>query len=44
VRRRAAIPARWVEGLSGRTRYNDDGQVFRLIEQARQVFWDRKAA
>jgi hypothetical protein len=35
-----AIPARWLKGLSGRTRERDDGQVFRLIEQARRRFWD----
>jgi hypothetical protein len=36
-----AIPGRWVRGLSGRTRgadVEDDGQVFRLIEQARAAF------
>jgi hypothetical protein len=31
-----AIPERWIRNLSGRTRKDDDGQVFRLIEAARR--------
>jgi ADP-ribosylglycohydrolase len=37
---RKAIPKRWIDNLTGRTRRpndrRDDGQVFRLIEQARR--------
>jgi ADP-ribosyl-[dinitrogen reductase] hydrolase len=29
-----ALPARWRDGLLGRTREDDDGQVFRLIDSA----------
>jgi ADP-ribosyl-[dinitrogen reductase] hydrolase len=32
---RVALPARWVDGLLGRTREDDDGRVFELIAQAR---------
>jgi ADP-ribosyl-[dinitrogen reductase] hydrolase len=35
-----AIPERWLKGLSGRTRENDDGHVFELIEQSRRIFWE----
>ena len=31
---RAALPRRWVDGLLGRTREDDDGRVFELIDQA----------
>lgn len=34
---KSAIPPRWLEGLSGRTRENDDGHIFRLLDRARQV-------
>jgi len=30
-----AIPKRWLRNLSGRTRREDDGQVFHLVEAAR---------
>jgi ADP-ribosylglycohydrolase len=33
-----ALPERWIEGLSGRTRDNDDGQVFGLLAEAGRVF------
>jgi len=33
------IPERWVKKLTGRTRKDDDGQIFKLILQAKQVFW-----
>ncbi len=36
---RAALPARWVNNLSGWTRADDDGHVFELIQCAREVFW-----
>ncbi len=32
---RKAIPQRWIENLTGRTRRDDDGQVFRLVQAAR---------
>jgi hypothetical protein len=32
-----AIPERWIKNLPGRTRSDDEGQVFRLIERA-EVF------
>lgn len=35
-----ALPRRWRDGQLGRTAAADDGRVFELIEQARQVFWD----
>lgn len=31
---RAALPRRWVDGLLGRTREDDDGRVFALIDRA----------
>lgn len=34
-----AFPSRWIENLSGRTSMDDDGRVFSLIQQARDVFW-----
>jgi ADP-ribosylglycohydrolase len=34
-----ALPRRWREGLLGRTRFDDDGHVFELIEEARRAFW-----
>ncbi len=36
---RAGLPERWVSGLSGRTREDDDGRVFRLLEEARRIWW-----
>jgi ADP-ribosyl-[dinitrogen reductase] hydrolase len=35
-----ALPKRWIEKLSGRTHESDDGKIFELIEQAKQIFWD----
>ena len=35
------IPDRWIEGLTGRTRSNDDGEVFKLIFMAKKAFWSR---
>jgi ADP-ribosylglycohydrolase len=35
---RAGLPERWVSGLAGRTRENDDGRVFELIQKARERF------
>jgi ADP-ribosyl-[dinitrogen reductase] hydrolase len=34
-----ALPRRWVDKLLGRTRENDDGRVFELINQAEEQFW-----
>lgn len=36
---RAGLPARWMNGLLGRTSSNDDGHIFEVIEDAKQVFW-----
>jgi len=35
---RGRLPARWIDGLSGRTREADDGRVFELLDQARGAF------
>ena len=35
-----ALPVSWRENLLGRTNASNDGQVFRLIKQAKQRFWD----
>lgn len=35
------IPDRWIEGLTGRTRSSDDGEVFRLIFRAKKSFWSK---
>ncbi len=34
-----ALPDRWLTDLSGRTGENDDGQMCRLLEQAKVLFW-----
>ncbi len=36
---RSGLPGRWLKGLLGRTADADDGQVFRLLEQAREISW-----
>ncbi len=33
------IPDRWIKGLTGRTRSEDDGEVFKLILMAKRKFW-----
>ena len=33
------IPDRWKKSLTGRTRSNNDGEVFNLISMAKQKFW-----
>ena len=38
---RKGLPNRWIEGLTGRTKGTDDGQVFRLISKARLEFWKK---
>jgi len=35
---RRKMPKRWIEGLSGRTREQDDGRVFELLNAARTAF------
>jgi len=35
---RSALPERWITGLLGRTRENDDGRVFELVEEAVRRF------
>lgn len=37
---RQALPAEWIAGLTGRTGLDDDGKVFRLLAEAKEVFWD----
>jgi ADP-ribosylglycohydrolase len=34
-----SIPDRWIKGLSGRTRSDDNGEVFKVILSAKQKFW-----
>lgn len=36
---RCALPARWLDGLSGRTSFDDDGKMFELLDRAQSVFW-----
>lgn len=36
-----AIPKRWIDNLLGRTSKNDDGRVFRILNQAHDVWWSR---
>ena len=36
---REGLPIRWIDGLLGRTREDDDGRIFALIEAARRR-WD----
>jgi len=36
---RERIPERWITNLSGRTTDKDDGKIFRLIEEARRLWW-----
>jgi len=35
---RKALPKRWIDKLVGRTRTDDDGHVFELLDQARHPF------
>ncbi len=35
---KGALPTRWLDGLSGRTRADDPGHVYVLLERARQIF------
>ena len=34
------LPHQWIEGLTGRTRSNDDGEIFKLILLAKKRFWN----
>ncbi len=34
------MPTHWIKNLSGRTSANDDGKVFRVMEKAREAFWE----
>jgi hypothetical protein len=34
------LPARWLDGLLGRTAEADDGRVFELIAAARTLWWE----
>lgn len=36
---RKGLPQRWIDGLLGRTTDRDDGQVFSLLEAAREQWW-----
>jgi len=38
---KGALPAQWLEGLAGYTTMQDEGRVFDLIGQAKDVFWER---
>ena len=38
---KAYIPERWIRGLSGRTTDCDDGKVFEIIRDAKDIFWCR---
>ena len=33
------IPNRWIKGLTGRTRSDDDREVFKIILASKQKFW-----
>jgi len=35
-----AFPKRWLERLPGRTGAADDGNIYRILEAARKVFWE----
>lgn len=37
---KSALPAQWLDKLTGRTRADDDGHIQELVEQARLTFWD----
>jgi len=34
-----AFPKRWIKGLTGRTRSNDDGRIFELIKISQEKWW-----
>jgi hypothetical protein len=33
------LPERWIEDLSGRTSFDDNGRIFELLEQAKALWW-----
>ncbi len=37
---KAGIPKRWLAALAGRTGKDDDGRIFRLLDQARSLWWN----
>lgn len=41
---KSAFSGRWIKYLSGKTSDNDDGRIFELINEARDVFWDHSKA
>jgi ADP-ribosyl-[dinitrogen reductase] hydrolase len=41
---RKGLPARWIDGLSGRTTADDDWHMFEIIESAKQTFWQADLA
>ena len=36
---KSALPDRWVNNLTGRTKASDDGKIFELLEKSRRKFW-----
>ena len=36
---KSALPSRWLNNLTGRTKASDDGKIFELIERSRTKFW-----
>jgi ADP-ribosylglycohydrolase len=40
---REALPDRWLEGHTGRTKADDDGRIFELLELARKRWWEDSA-
>ena len=36
---RRKIPSEWISRLSGRTTNRDDGRIFQLLDQAREIWW-----
>jgi ADP-ribosylglycohydrolase len=34
------IPKQWLNNLSGRTTYDDNGKIFELLAKAKQLWWD----
>lgn len=37
---KSAFPKRWVDGLSGKTRHDDDGKICELIMMAKERWWN----
>ena len=35
----SALPRRWIDGLTGRTSWKDDGEMFRILAAAKARFW-----